>query len=132
MESTGTDLVTEVVRLVFAIVAPVLSGLLVALAAKWFQKMGISLDAEKQAKLEHLAAGLVARTEEWASSRIKAGMPVTAREKAEYYLTIAADALPGVSPDEAHALAQQTLGRLRLGTTAVLQDVRTAATQGAR
>jgi hypothetical protein len=132
MESNGTDLVTEVVRLVFALVAPVLSALLVALAAKALQKLGLTLDAEKQAKLEHLAAGLVARTEEWASSRIKAGMPVTAREKAEYYLTIATDALPGVSADEAHALAQTTLGRLRLGMTAVLQDIRQAATSGGK
>ncbi len=126
------DLVVELVKFVLAILAPVLSALVVGLAYKGLQKMGISLDAERQAKLEHLVAALVAQTEEWASSRIKAGIPVTAAEKASYYLQLAADKIPGVSADEAHALAQTILGRVRLGTTAVLQDVRVAATTGAK
>ena len=126
------DVLVEVVKFALAIIAPILSALLVALAAKGLQKIGISLDAEKQAKLEHLVAALVAQTEEWASSRIKAGIPVTAADKASYYLQLAADKIPGVSTDEAHALAQTILGRLRLGTTAVLQDVRVAATTGSK
>lgn len=125
-----SDVTTEFVKLVFAIVAPILSALLVALAAKALQKIGLSLDAEKTAKLEYLATRLVAQTEEWANARLKAGIPTTASDKAKQYLVYAASKLPGVSADEATALAQQTLGRLRMGTMAVLSDIRTAATTG--
>lgn len=126
------DVLVEVVKFALAIIAPILSALIAALAVQGLRKLGISLDAEKQAKLEHLVAALVAQTEEWASSRIKAGITTTAADKAQYYLQLAADKIPGVSADEAHALAQTILGRVRLGTTAVLQDVRVAATTGAR
>jgi hypothetical protein len=126
------DIVTELIKLVLAIVAPILSALIVGLAYKAFQRMGLTVSAEQRARLEHLVAALVAQTEEWASSRIKAGLPVTAEQKAQYYLQLATDRLPGISSDEAHALAQTILGRIRLGTTAVLQDVRVAATTGAK
>jgi outer membrane scaffolding protein for murein synthesis (MipA/OmpV family) len=127
-----TDLTTQIVAVVFAIVAPILSTLIVGLALKALQKLGLTVDAEKRAKLEHLTAQLVAQTEEWASARLKAGVSVAAAEKAQHYLKLAADALPGVSTEEAHALAQQTLGKIRMGTAAVLSDVRVAATTGAR
>ena len=128
-----SDLSTEILKWVFAIVAPILSGLLVALLTKALQKIGLTVSAENQAKLEHTVASLVALTEEWASAKFKAtGIAVTSAEKAQFYLSKATNILPGISDEEATQWAQTILGRAKVGAATAVSELRVAATTGAR
>lgn len=130
----GTDVsfVDEVVKLVFGVLAPVLSVLAIAALTQLLRKWGIELDAAKAAKLEQLLGDAVAQTEEWASSQIKRGIPVTAQLKAEHYLGLAVDRVPGVTAEEATRVAKTILGRFRVAAAASVSDVRGAATEGRR
>jgi hypothetical protein len=123
------DLQTEIIRTVLAIATPVLATLATALIVKALQKIGLSVDAEKQAKLEYLATQAILRAEEWAAARIKAQVgSTTAAMKLEKALTDLTDRVPGISREEAAALVHATLPKLQLGATGFLQGVRSAAT----
>ena len=123
-----TDLVGEVVKLVFSILGPIIAAAVVAVLVQLLRKLGIELDASKQVKVEAALGNAVALTEEWASTQIKRGIPVTAADKATHYLSLAADKVPGVSPEEATDVARVILGRFRVAAAASVSDIRTAAT----
>ena len=48
-----------------------LTGVLVALAVKWLKKVGIVLEAEEQAKLEHFVKQGISKAEEMAAVKLK-------------------------------------------------------------
>jgi hypothetical protein len=116
----------EFVRLVFSILGPILAAALTALVVQAFRKIGIELDMTKRAKVEQLLGDAVAQTEEWASVQIKRGIPVTAGDKAEHYVGLALDQVPGITPDEATTVAKTIIGRFRVASSASLSDVRSA------
>lgn len=122
------DLTTEVVKLVFAIVAPVLATLVTALLVRLFKKVGLQLDAERQAKLEKITHDAILRAEEVAATRLRAQLPVTAKDKLETAIADILDRVPGVTADEAAALVHQQLPRVGLGAASFLTRVRQAAT----
>lgn len=126
MDSVMSDLTTELVKLFFAIVAPILATLLGGLLVQALRKIGIQIDEAKKAQVNSLLFKLIAQTEEWASVRIKNGMTITAQDKAEHYVALAAEKLPNVSAEEAVAVSKQVLGTARLAGTAVLKDLRVA------
>lgn len=119
----------ELLKLVFAILAPVLTAALTALVVRLFKKAGMEVQQSKQDQLNSLLFKLVAQTEEWASVKIKNGVGITAQDKAEHYIALVAEKLPGVSPEEATDVAKQVLGHAKLAATAVLQDVRAAVVE---
>lgn len=121
-------------KTVLEIAAPVLAMLLTALLVKGVQKLGLTVDAERQAKLEYFAQQAVLRAEEWGASRIK-GNPqaiMTASMKLERALTDLTDKIPGISRDEASELIHATLPKVGAGAAVFLQGVRKAATTGAQ
>lgn len=116
-----------VLETVGAAVAPIIAGFVVALMVKGLSYLGLAVDAQKKAALETEVSRLVAQVAEWASRQAKVdGIEVAGAAKLEYFVALAAKKLPNVTPAEAEALAHQFLGSIRMGTEAVLGDVRKA------
>jgi hypothetical protein len=125
--SVNVSVVDELVKLVFAVVGPIIAAAATALFVRLFRKAGIELDMTKQAVIEQKLGDAVALTEEWASIRLKNGIPISAQQKAEHYLGVVADTVPNVTPEEATAIAKTILGRFRVAASGSLSDVRSAA-----
>lgn len=124
-----TDLTTELVKTVLAIATPVLVTLLTALLVKVLQRVGLTVEADRKAKLEMFTQEAVLRAEEWAATRLKAEKgPTTAAMKLEKALTDLTDRVPGITREEAADLVHATLPKVNLGAAAFLQGVRQAAT----
>lgn len=65
--------------------APVLgtaiAGLVVGILTRYLQRLGISLEADEQAKLEHFVKLAILRAEEWANTMAKAGETIPPDQK---------------------------------------------------
>ena len=124
------DLTTELIKLVTtAVLLPLISALLV----KALQRFGLSVDAEKQAKVEYFVQQAIFRAEEWAAQRVKANMgQTTAAMKLDRALTDVVDKVPGITKQEAADLIHATLPKVQLGAAVFLQGAREKATTGAR
>jgi hypothetical protein len=59
----------------------VLTGVLVALAVKWLKKVGVNLEAEEQARLEHFVAQGINKAKEIAAVKASAAVNVSSEEK---------------------------------------------------
>lgn len=121
------SIVDETVKLIFSILGPILAALGTAVLLKLLAKLGIELDMTKKAVIEQQLGDAVALTEEWASVQIKRGLPINAQQKAEHYIGIVADKVPGVSPDEATKVAKTILGRFKVAGAGSLSDLSQAA-----
>jgi len=124
------DILDEVVKLIFSILGPIIAGALTAVLVQWLRKLGVELDDAKRERLELTLGNAVALTEEWAATQLKRGMPVTSAMKAQHYLALVADKVPGVTTDEATQVAKTILGRFKVAAAGSVSDVRTAATTG--
>lgn len=122
----SASLVDEVIKLVFVILGPILATAATALVVQLFRKAGIELDMTKQAVIEQKLGDAVALTEEWASVQIKRGLPINAQQKAEHYVGVVLDKVPGVTPEEATAAAKIILGRFKVAASGSVLDIRTA------
>lgn len=134
MNDVPVDLTTEVIKAVLAIATPVLVTLLTALLVKALQKVGLSVDADRKAKLEFHAREAILRAEEWAAAIIKAKTSpsaVTARMKLEKAVTDLTAKFPGIDRQEAADLIHATLPKMELGAASFLQGLRQAATTDA-
>lgn len=120
-------IISDFITVVGAIAAPVVASLICAILIKVAKKYDLHITAEMQARVETIVTNLVLQVEEWGASKIKAGAVVTAQDKAQRYLALAADALPGVTPEEATALAQQELAKLGIGASGFLQALKQAS-----
>lgn len=125
------DWTTELIKAVLGIATAVLVPLLTALLVQALKKLGLSLDAEKTAKVEYFARQAILRAEEWAATRIKLNAgTTTAAMKLERALTDLTDKVPGISREEAAQLIHATLPKMGLGAASFIQSVREAATTG--
>lgn len=122
----------ELIKAAFAIVVPILSALLLAVVVQFLRKLGLELSAERQAKLEHTVHGLLLQVEEWGASRVKAGVETKAKDKLEHYLALAAAKIPGITSEEAAALAHSELPKLGRGAAGLVGEVVRAATNPVR
>jgi len=116
-------LLDELIKLLFTIVTITITAALPFILKKIFDKFNLQVSAENQAKLEKYIQDAILATEEWAATRIKASIPVNAGAKAEKFITIALDKIPGITADEALKLAQQELPKLGLGASGFLRSV---------
>ncbi len=126
-----TDLTTEVIKTVFAVATPIIVGLVTTLLVKALQKANLSISADNQAKLEHLAEQAILATEEWAAARIKAKLPTFSSDKLAQAVTTLTAKVPGITVDEAADLIHATLPQVRGATVTFLQGLQSAATTGA-
>jgi hypothetical protein len=107
------DLLMPVVQALLMALVPIVVGL----AVQMLRKAGLDLSAEQQAKMEATIGRIVAETEEWASAQAKAGKPVTTTNKILYFNQRVAEELPKLGADQATAIAQAILGRMKLQAT---------------
>jgi len=120
----------EVVKLVFSVAALVIAPLAVALVARLLRKVGLSLDAEKQAKIEKIARDGILLAEEKAARLVKAKLrPMLSSEKLAMAMKHLLDQVPGISTDEAELIVTQELPKVGVGATAVFAATRQAVTQ---
>lgn len=86
---------------------------LVALAVKALQWIGITIDAEKQAKLEYYAEQGINRAEEWAAQQAKKSLGVVrvdSEEKLQIALDHVKEHVPKVAVEKALATIEAKLG----------------------
>lgn len=121
------SILDEIVKLVFVIVGPIVAAAFTTLLVRLFAKAGIELDMTKKAVIEQKLGDLVAQTEEWAAIKLKQGIPVTASDKANKYLALVVDKVPGVNGDEATEVAKTILGRFKVAAAGSVVDLRQAA-----
>ncbi len=123
------DVLVEVVKVVGAIAAPVLATLVTALLVKTLKKIGLEVDAEQQAKTEHLVRRAILRAEEWAATRVKAKYGTTTAEmKLQRAMQDVLEHVPGLTPPEAAALIHAKLPELQLGAASFPPGARQPAT----
>jgi hypothetical protein len=116
------EAVVEILQTIVAAIAPIIAAGLVALIAKYFQKLGIEVDAAKQDKLRIIAIKAVLGAEEWAAARIKAGVFTTSGQKLAQAVEQIQTQAPKVAVKEAADLIQQTLPALGLGAVSFLDQ----------
>lgn len=114
-------LLDEALKAVFVAVAGSLGTLLVAILVKLLQRVGLSVSAEQQAKIEKLAQEAILAAEEWARAEIKAGslkMPSTAK------LVQATEDLmakvPSLTAEDADAVIHAQIAKLRVAAGGAL------------
>ena len=123
-------LLDELLKAVFVAVSGVVGTLLVALVAKLLQRIGLAVSAEQQAKLEKLAQDAVLATEEWARAKAKAELQkVLPEEKLTQAVTQLLAKVPGITQDEAVALVNQELPKLRAASAGFVRATTAAAGQ---
>lgn len=114
-------LLDEALKAVFVAVSGALGTLLVALLVRLLQRVGLSISAEQQAKIEKLAQEAILAAEELARAEIKAG---AAKMPSEAKLTQAVEDLmakvPKLAADEADAVIHAQLARLRAASGGAL------------
>lgn len=110
-----TPLVTPVLQLLGTVIAAALTALIVRL----LQKVGLSVDADRHAKIEYVAKLAASRAEEFAAAYLKAhGSKLLPTQKLQLAVEDVMARLPRVSREEAQEIVQAVLPGLRLGATA--------------
>ncbi len=114
----------ELIQQALGYLGTVLATLCVALATLVLRKIGISLDADRQAQLEYVVKQEVLRQEELAAERLKkTGIVTSGAEKLRSALEAVTDRLPRVDRDEAAAIVQAVLPQLGIGAAAGLREL---------
>ena len=123
------QLIDEIVRTVLSLAVVLLAPLVLGVVYRLFQRVGLEVSAEQQAKLEKQLRDLLIETEEYFAARIKAKIPdITGATKLQHFIEIAVDRIPGITAQEAAAYAQQLLPQIGLGAVIALRNLRQAAT----
>lgn len=120
----------QALDVVGAIIAAVLTPLIVQWIANKARLAGLQLSAEKEAQVEKIVRDVILNVEEWAATRVKVGTATNAGQKLDKALIDVVDKVPGISREEAAELIHATLPKVGLGAAAFLQGVRQAATTG--
>lgn len=125
------DIYGELIKLGFTILTVMVVPLVTAILIKVLKRIGLSVSAEQQAKLEKLAQDAILATEEYASARIKAQLvKLLPAEKLTKAVELLMDKVPGITPQEATLLVQQELPKLRASAAGFLLAATTAASTG--
>lgn len=120
-------IVTELIKLLFAVATAVAVPLALKFVYLWLQKMGLSLDAEKRAKVEKLAQDAILAAEEWALAKLKIGDKVISADKLDAAVAHLMGHVPGITIAEATALVNQELPKMRASAQGFLAAARAAA-----
>lgn len=97
----------------------VLAGALVALVIQILRKIGITLDADKQAQLEYFAKQAVLRVEEYAATYAKKKLVgLTESQKFSMAVTDLIEKVPRVDRVEAERIVTAVLPQLGIGAAA--------------
>jgi hypothetical protein len=108
-----------VIEQLLTLLATALTGVLVALAVKALKKVGISLEAEQQAKLEYYAAQGINMAKEEAARRVKAGLDrLTPQQKEQMAVDHVMDNVPKADPIKVSDTVLATLPQLGEGAAA--------------
>jgi type II secretory pathway component PulK len=103
-----------VIQLAFTILTVLLVPLLTAILAKVLKRVGLSVEAEKQAKLEKLVQDAILATEEWARAQVKGKvLKILPEDKLVRAVEQILAKVPGISEQEAIDLVNQELPKLR-------------------
>lgn len=97
--------------------AAVLVSVLVALAVKVLKKVGLSLEADEQAKLEYFAAQGINKAKEMAAVKLKSAVTLSSAEKKAIALDHVLANVPDVTPSVAGAVITATLPQLGEGAS---------------
>ena len=113
--------ITSLSQQIVAVVLPLLASTLVALVVLGLKKLGLSIDADKQAQLEYVAKQAVLKVEEQVSARVAGAVdaslgPITSKLNMAVVDVIAK--LPRVSKQEAEDAIHAALPQLGLGAAA--------------
>lgn len=99
-----------------------LASLLVALAIRAFQKMGIELDAKREAQIESVARAAVLRVEEVAKAQARKHLTEwTGPQKLQAAVTEVVDRLPRVDRAEAERIVHAVLPTVGIGAAAAVE-----------
>jgi len=119
--------IDELVKTVLLALVPVVAGLVVSVLVRLFQRIGLQLSAENQARTEKLVHDAIFFAEEKVASAIKRGVkPVDTKLQTAVKQVL--DKIPGITQDEAIVLITAELPKLGLGTAGFARSVVTAAT----
>ncbi len=117
----------EVIKLAFAILAPLLIAAATAAIYRVFQYFGVQLKAADDERVRAVIQDLVLHTEEWAADKAKhSTLVVNSADKALHFAVLAAAQLPALPPPEAKQIAQAELQRLGLGAAGVVHSINLA------
>ena len=107
--------IDEVIRLVFAVATVVAVPLVTALVVRYVQKLGLTISAENQARLETAARQAILASEEWAAAKVKAKLPekITSEAKLAHAVTHMVDQIPSVTTEQAEAIVTAQLPIVR-------------------
>lgn len=123
------QIVDQVVKLVFDVAVVVLVPLVVALAVRLLQKVGLSLSAENQAKLEKVARDGIMLAEERAAAAVRRSLPEwSSGEKLQAATRHLLDQVPGITTMEAERIVTAELPKVGVGAAAFLAATRQAVT----
>jgi hypothetical protein len=115
MDTFANQIAHAITNVAIAVLVP----LLVMLAVKALKKLGISLDAEKQAQLEYVAKQAALKVEEVAANRIAAGLSkMSPTAKLRDAIGTVIDKLPNVSAKEAEDAIHAALPQIGAGASA--------------
>lgn len=111
MEFLWQSLSELVIGAVVAVVVPAAAAIVVQV----LRLINIQLSEAQQAKVQQTVANVLLEVEEWASSRVKAQLPVNSGQKLTRAITQIVEKLPNVTQDEAEVLVRQELPKVGLG-----------------
>jgi len=114
MDST---LSKEILTTVITAAVPVLVTLVTALLIKALKRVGLDLDAERQAQLEGIVKRAILKVEEVFEAKIKAGQPVTAADKLSAAVTDVIKNAPNLTPQQAADAIHAQLPLMRAAVT---------------
>lgn len=121
------QLIDEAVRTVLSFAAVLLAPLILGVLYRLFQRVGLQVSADQQAKLEKQLRDYLIETEEYFAARIKAKIAVTGADKLRHFIELAIDRIPGMTPQDAAGYAQQLLPQIGLGAAIALRSLRQPA-----
>lgn len=109
----------QVIDQVMQMLGAALAAALVGLVVQLLRKMGIALDAERQAQLEYTAKQAVLRVEEQAAAYVKThAVKMLPKDKLEKAVADVLTKIPRVSQAEAEDIVQAVLPQLGIGAAA--------------
>lgn len=123
MENVFQQLIDLGLQAVVAVVAPALAAIVVQV----FRLISVQLSEAQEAKVRQVVANAVLEVEEWASSRLKAELPVTSGQKLSRAVSTVLSKVPGVTEQEAEDLVRQELPKVGLGAVSFLAKTAQAA-----
>lgn len=124
------EIIQEVIKALFTLLATAIGGVTIALLNKLRKKYGLQADAEQDAKVRAAVQNAILATEERVRAEaIRRLQPTSNVIEAKMASTVTQvlDAVPGVSHEEATRLVNEELPKVRAATATFMGQVGQAA-----